>query len=118
LAQKTQQLGQARTRLKETQSRMTTLGELIDNCTIRAKGPGLVVYEENLSANPRRKLRIGDRVFSTQGLVTIPEVNRMVVEGSVSEAEVHRVKPGQPAKVSVEAFPGLKLTGKVARVGT
>jgi multidrug efflux pump subunit AcrA (membrane-fusion protein) len=118
LAQKTQQLGQARTRLAETQARMTALGELIDACTIRAKGPGLVVYEENLSANPRRKLRIGDRVFSTQGLVTIPEVNRMIVEGSVSEAEVHRVKPGQPAAISVEAFPGLKLTGKVGRVGT
>ena len=118
LAQKQQQLGQARTRLSETQAKMTALGELIDACTIRAKGPGLVVYEENLSANPRRKLRIGDRVFSTQGLVTIPEVNRMVVEGSVSEAEVHRVKPGQPATVAVEAFPGLKLTGKVGRVGT
>jgi HlyD family secretion protein len=117
VAQKSQQLGQAHTRLQETQSRMTALGEVIDNCTIRARGAGLVVYEENLNANPRRKLRVGDRVFSTQGLVTIPEVNRMVVEGSVSEAEVHRVKAGQPATISVEAFPGRQLKGKVARVG-
>jgi hypothetical protein len=77
-----------------------------------------VVYEENLSANPRRKLRVGDRVFATQGIVTIPEVNRMLVEASVSESEVHRVRAGQAAQVKVEAFPNLTLTGTVTRVGT
>lgn len=118
LAQKTAQLGHARTRAAETQFRLDTLVMLIDGCTIRARSPGLVVYEENLGANPRRKLRIGDRVFATQGIVTIPEVNRMLVEASVSESEVHRVHAGQPAEVMVEAFPQLKLTGTVTRVGT
>lgn len=118
LSQKTAQLGHARTRVAEAQLRLDTLVRLIDGCTIRARSPGLVVYEENLSANPRRKLRIGDRVFATQGIVTIPEVNRMLVEASVSESEVHRVQAGQPAEVLVEAFPNLRLTGKVTRVGT
>jgi hypothetical protein len=118
LAQKTAQLGHARTRLAETALRLQTLERLIDGCTIRARGPGLVVYEENLNANPRRKLRVGDRVFATQGIVTIPEVSRMQVEATVSEAEVHRVKPGQPAEIRVEAFPDLRLTGTVTRVGT
>lgn len=118
LAQKAAQLGNARTKLNETQIRVDFLSKLIDGCTIRARGDGLVVYEENLNANPRRKLRIGDRVFATQGIVTIPEVNRMLVEASVSEAEVHRVKAGQAAEVRVEAFPDLVLTGKVTRVGT
>ena len=118
LAQKSAQLGHARTRAAETQLRLETLARLIAGCTIRARGPGLVVYEENLNSNPRRKLRIGDRVFATQGIVTIPEVNRMLVEASVSESEVHRVKTGQPAEIRVEAFPELTLTGKVTRVGT
>lgn len=118
LAQKGAQLGHARTRAAETDLRVNTLQRLVDGCTIRARGPGMVVYEENLNANPRRKLRIGDRVFATQGIVTIPEVNRMLVEASVSEAEVHRVKAGQPAEVRVEAFPDLLLTGRVTRVGT
>lgn len=117
LSQKASQLGLARTRVQETDLRVNTVARLIDGCTIRARGPGMVVYEELLTANPRRKLRVGDRVFATQGLVTIPEVNRMLVEASVSEAEVHRVSPGQAAVVRVEAFPELKLTGKVTRVG-
>jgi HlyD family secretion protein len=118
LAQKSAQLGHARTRAAETQLRLETLQRLIAGCTIRARGPGLVVYEENLNSNPRRKLRIGDRVFATQGIVTIPEVNRMLVEASISESQVHRVKTGQPAEIRVEAFPDLKLTGTVTRVGT
>ena len=42
----------------------------------------------------------------------------MLVDASVSEAEVHRVSPGQTAVVHVEAFPDVRLTGKVFRVGT
>jgi multidrug resistance efflux pump len=118
LSQKAAQLGHARTRVQETQLRLTQLRQLIDACSIYARGPGLVVYEEFLSANPRRKLRIGDRVFSSQGIVTIPEVNRMLVEASVGEGQVHRVRKGQRAAVRVEAFPGLRLTGTVSRVGT
>lgn len=117
LAQKASQLGHVRARVQETELRENTLARLIEQCTIRARGPGMVVYEEFLNANPRRKLRVGDRVFATQGIVTIPEVNRMLVEASVSEAEVHRVSAGQAAVVRVEAFPDLKLTGKVTRVG-
>jgi HlyD family secretion protein len=117
LAQKASQLGLARARVQEMELRVATLARLIEGCTIHARGPGMVVYEELLTANPRRKLRVGDRVFATQGIVTIPEVNRMLVEASVSEAEVHRVSAGQAAIVRVEAFPDLKLTGTVTRVG-
>jgi HlyD family secretion protein len=118
LAQKSAQLAHARTRAGETQLRLETLERLIAGCSIRARGPGLVVYEENLNSNPRRKLRVGDRVFATQGIVTIPEVNRMLVEASISESDVHRVKAGQAAEIRVEAFPDLRLTGTVTRVGT
>jgi multidrug resistance efflux pump len=67
---------------------------------------------------PRRKVRVGDRVSSSQGVVTIPEVDRMLVEGSVGEAEVRRIRAGQRASVRLEAFPDLRLGGRVERVGT
>ncbi|MGQ0733411.1 MAG: efflux RND transporter periplasmic adaptor subunit [Acidobacteriota bacterium] len=118
LAQKQAQLGHARTRVQDANTRLRLVSELLEACTIRSVGPGLVVYEELLAANPRRKVRVGDRVLASQGLVTIPEVTRMLVEASVSEADVHRVKPGQPAVVRVEAFPDLRLAGAVSRVGT
>jgi multidrug efflux pump subunit AcrA (membrane-fusion protein) len=102
----------------EARRRLQALQEVIEACSVYARRPGLVVYEEFLAASPRRKIRVGDRVTQSQGLVTIPEVKRMSVEASVNESDVHRVKPGQSATIKLDAFPDLTLTGKVARVGT
>ena len=70
------------------------LNEQIEHCRIVARRNGIVVYEEVLGANPRRKIHIGDRVTASQGLITIPEVNRMLLEASVSEADMRRVHAG------------------------
>ena len=118
LAQKASQLENVRTKAAEANTRLKALTGLIESCSLYARRPGIVVYEEFLNATPRRKIRVGDRVTSSQGIVTIPEVNRMTLEASVSEAEVHRVRPGQPAAIRVEAFPDARLTGTVTRVGT
>lgn len=118
LAQKEAQIENARARVRETAGRVVQLRGAIGGCSLYARAAGLVVYEEFLSSSPRRKIRVGDRVTASQGLVTIPEVQKMVVEASVAEGEVHRVAPGQPAVVRLDAFPGLVLAGRVGRVGT
>ncbi len=118
LAQKEAQIENARARVHEAAGRVELLRQQIQACSMYARAGGLVVYEDYLGANPRRKVRVGDRVTASQGLVTIPEVARMVVEASVPEGEVHRLAAGQPATVALDAFPGLVLTGHVSRVGT
>jgi HlyD family secretion protein len=116
-AQKEAQYENVRARVQEVEARLQRLAAQIDGCSLYAKRPGLVVYDEYLSASQRRKIRLGDRVTGTQGLVTIPDVDRMVVETSLAEGDVHRVHPGQTAVVALEAFPGVSLTGKVATIG-
>ncbi len=118
LAQKEAQIGNARARVSETAGRVAELRQAIEGCSMYARAGGLVVYEDFLGASPRRKIRVGDRATASQGLVTIPEVARMVVEASVPESEVHRVAAGQPATVRLDAFPRLLLNGRVSRVGT
>ncbi len=105
-------------KLEEAKSRGRWLHQSIQACSIYARNPGLVIYEEYLAANPRRKIRVGDRVTSSQILLTIPEVSRMLVETSVREADVHRVRPDQSAAIQLDAYPGVILQGKVIRVGT
>lgn len=117
-AQKDALVERARTHVADTHARVAALETLVASGSIYARRPGLVVHEELLIANPRRKVRVGDRVTPSQGLLTIPEVDRMLLETSVSEADVRRVAPGQRAAVYVEAFPALTLEGTVTRVGT
>jgi len=118
LAQKASALENARAKAQDAEARLRLLRDQLDSCRIYARRPGMVVYEEFLGASPRRKIRVGDRVTGSQGIVTIPEVNLMRLDASVSEAEVHRVRPGQSAVIRVEAFPDLRLPGTVTRVGT
>ena len=118
LAQREAQRENIRARLQEIAVRGQTLQEQVEACSVYARRPGMVVYEEYLNATPRRKIRVGDRVTGSQVLVTIPEVSRMLVEAAASEADMHRLAAGQPAAIRLEAFPDLRLTGKVVRVGT
>ena len=117
-AQKAAQIEQTRSRVAEARVRVEAIELLVEACSIHARRPGLVIHEELLTANPRRKVRVGDRVTASQGLLTIPEVDRMLMETSVSEADVRRVRPGQRATIRVEAFPAQSFDGLVTRVGT
>jgi HlyD family secretion protein len=118
LAQRTAQLEQAEQRLGEVRTQLQALELAKEACSIEAARGGLVVYEEHLAASRRRKVRVGDRVTATQGLVTIPEVDRLRVEASVRESDVHRITPGQPTTIRVDAYPELSLSGRVTSVGT
>src|SRR5262245_6226905 len=74
LAQKNAQRENVLARVTETAARVKLLQDQLENSSLYARRPGLVVYEEFLAASPRRKVRVGDRVTSSQGLLTIPEV--------------------------------------------
>lgn len=118
VAQRASQLANARARLAEAVTVEKMLRQAIDAASIYARRPGLVVYEDYLAASPRRKVRVGDRVTATQGIVTIPEVRRMLIDSSVREADVHRVRPELPVTIRIDAFPALGLTGRIMTVGT
>src|SRR5262245_15808075 len=118
LAQRQMQVEQVQLRVREAEARVAGFREAIDGCNLFARRPGLVVYEEYLGSAPRRKIRIGDRVTPSQGILTIPEVNRMLVVSSVRESDVHMIRTGQTAAVDVEAYPGQKITGHVLSVGS
>ena len=117
LAQKRAQKQAVERRLGAARRRVMEIGDLIDRCTIYADGPGLVVYEEFMASSPRRKVRLGDRVTPSQAIVRVVDVSRMLVDASVPERSVHRVHPGQPVAVRLEAFPDLRLSGRIATVG-
>jgi HlyD family secretion protein len=106
-----------RAKVAEARARVATLERQLEGCSIHARAGGLVVYEDFLGAGHRRKVRVGDRVTASQGIVTIPGLSRMRVEASVREADVHRVRPGQPAQVRVEAFPDASVEANVVHVG-
>ncbi len=49
-------------------------------------------------------------------LVSVLDISSLVAEVDVIESDYHRIKLGQPASVSLDAWPGERFTGRVARI--
>jgi multidrug resistance efflux pump len=98
--------------------RLLKLQRMVDYCTLRAPGDGLVVY-----ANvPDRMGRIdnpiqeGATVRQGQPVFYLPDPNQMQVKAKVNESKVAYIHSGQPVSIVVDAFPDRRLDGTVQDV--
>ena len=88
-------------------------------CTVAARAPGLAVHSELFDkAGERRKIRVGDAVWGGTTIVTLPDLSRLHVEGRVPESEIHLLASGQKARVRLDAFPDVPLTGVLRHIGS
>jgi len=69
-----------------------------------------------------RPVSIGQAVSGSDGfnggteVLTIADLNAMIINAQVNQADVPRLKAGELVEVSVEAVPGLRATGTVERI--
>ena len=55
---------------------------------------------------------------SASVLLTITDLSRVFVEGQVFERDLGKVRLGQPARITVDAFPGETFLGRVTAIST
>lgn len=69
-----------------------------------------------------RPVSIGQAVSGSGGfnsgteVLTIADLNSMIINAQVNQADVPRLKPEQSVEVTIEAVPGLKVFGTVERI--
>ena len=63
----------------------------------------------------RRHVLPGEKVSAEQQVLTIVDLARLELAGSVGTHEVARLQPGMPVQVTVEGLDG-RLTGQLARI--
>lgn len=90
----------------------------LEKTTLKAPIAGFVVYKELYISGEKRKVRIGDSVWSDQDIILIPDISKMAVETRIREVDIHKVKIGQEVTVRVDAYPDLTLHGTVELIGT
>jgi HlyD family secretion protein len=121
-------LAQAEARLRsadgqfKVQSRQRAeLREQLEKCIIRATKPGLVVYgggrDQGFYYGGEERIREGATVRERQAIITIPDMTRMSIEVRIHETYIKKVKAGQKARVTVDAFADRVLEGAVTKVG-
>jgi multidrug efflux pump subunit AcrA (membrane-fusion protein) len=121
-------LAQAQAKLKSAQGQYNIQSrqkkefyEQLDKCTIKAKKPGLVVYggsrEDMMFYGGEERIREGATVRERQSIITIPDMTKMSVRVKIHESYIKKVKKGQKARITVDAFPDKVLDGEVTQVG-
>lgn len=98
-----------------------------DNAAIRAARAELVAAELALARTTvtapadgwvsNLRLRPGQVVEPGQPLFALVEANRWWVEANFKETDLARIRPGQPASVTIDMYPGLSLAGQVESIG-
>ncbi|MBN1765368.1 MAG: efflux RND transporter periplasmic adaptor subunit, partial [Sedimentisphaerales bacterium] len=118
-------LAQAEARLKSAEAtyllqkkQLERLREQLAACVMRATVPGMAVYGSSGDFFSRRDqmIELGGEVRERQRIITIPDTSTMAVEIQVHESWVDKVQVGQPAKITVDAFPDTIFTGRVHKV--
>ena len=120
-------LAQAEAKLKSAQGQYNIQArqrkefyEQLDKCTISAMRPGLVVYggggDEDYYGGEER-IREGATVRERQSIITIPDMTKMSVRVKIHESYIKKVKKGQRARITVDAFPDTVMEGEVSKVG-
>ncbi len=120
-------LAQAKARLNsargqyEVQSRQRSdIQEQLGKCTLRALKSGLVVYgggrDDGVYYGGQEPIREGATVRERQAIITIPDMTRMAVNVKIHESYIKKVKKGQKARITVDAFPDEVLIGEITKV--
>ncbi len=88
----------------------------IDRLTVHAPIAGLVVSQEIYRGGQYGQVRDGDQLRPGQPYVRIVDVRSMIVEAVANQADVTQLRIGEPVHVGFDAYPDLRLSGKVRAI--
>lgn len=108
-------LQRARVAVQQAQAQVALAQDALDKTMIRASMPGRVT---GLKAEKGETALAGQTGLAGATLMIISDLSEMLAEVKVGELDVVKLKPGQPAEVQVDAFPGKVFQGKVLEVAT
>lgn len=93
--------------------RVEELERHLQAMAVKAPRAGTVVYS---SRDEGEKRKVGDSVWRAETILEIPDLRRMVAEGKVDEAEMGRLRAGQPVLLRLDALPDETFRGTLRAV--
>lgn len=85
----------------------------VERFTMRAPMDGLAVSQPIFRSGEWATIQQGDQVYPGQLFMKVVTPENMQVEATINQAESELFRIGQQARISIDAFPGLTLPGKV-----
>jgi HlyD family secretion protein len=107
---------QAEKRLKRLKQQLEERRKDLENSTMKAPCPGILIYGDPREPWYREQVKVGGTIWGSNTLMTIPDLRVMQVKIEVHEADIAKVVLEQTAVITMDTYPGLVLHGKVSRI--
>ncbi|HEV8379007.1 MAG TPA: hypothetical protein VGQ99_06285 [Tepidisphaeraceae bacterium] len=118
--QKEEEVAKQRDIINRLTREIADLNEQIEKCTLSAPLDGMVLYGDPNNAHPwyngESQIRVGMDWYGSNTLMTIPDLSAFEVTIAIGEEYRGKLKTGCPAKITLDAIPGLSLTGQLKTI--
>lgn len=118
---KQSQLDLAKANLRQVKTLVDRLRKQMESTVIKAPTDGLVVYASSLEGRWRwdnsGPIAVGREVHPNESIISLPDTAGMTASIKVHESMISKIRPGQPALVTIDAAQGRVFNGKVESTG-
>jgi hypothetical protein len=83
---------------------------------VKSPLPGLVVLRQNWRGSQMVEIQEGEEARPGMPIMLVVDPSAMLVRVKVNQADLHLLRAGQPARISLDAYPGLEFEGRVEQV--
>jgi biotin carboxyl carrier protein len=83
---------------------------------VKSPLPGLVVLRQNWRGSQMVEIQEGEEARPGMPIMLVVDPSAMLVRVKVYQADLHLLRAGQPARISLDAYPGLEFEGRVEQV--
>ena len=83
---------------------------------VKSPLPGVVVLRMNWRGGQMVEIQEGEEARPGMPIMLVVDPSAMLVRVKVNQADLHVLRAGQPARISLDAYPGLEFPGRVEQV--
>ena len=96
------------------QNKVDAIQKGMEGFQAKADRDGVVVYKVKWNGE---RYRVGENIWSGEPVMEIPDLNTILAEALVPEVDIGKIKIGQRAELTIDAFPGRSFSGTVKSFG-
>jgi len=107
-------INQEKLRLERAERLVSDLQGFLSQFVVTAPADGMVTYYKDRTGSKRKvgsSVNMFDRIIAT-----LPDLSSMLSKVYVNEIEISKLKLGQKAEITVDAFPNKSFTGEVTSI--
>jgi membrane fusion protein (multidrug efflux system) len=102
---------QARSRARMARAQVAVSQAARDLAALELSYTKIVAPQDGVVS--KKTIAAGQMVQPGQGIAQLVPTRELWITGNYKETQIHKMRSGQPAKIEIDAFPGVELHGEV-----